>query len=84
MSRSSTIILLVTRGILKGNFYPNLRSILVYPAAYKNRAATLFSTEHDEGDHAVYAGESWETGSVVLSWHDVRHGSRDRRRSGVG
>lgn len=63
----------------KGNFYPNLRSILVYPAAYRNRPATLFSSEHDRSDEGEFAGESWTTGSVILSWHDVKHGVSKRK-----
>ncbi len=47
--------------------YPQLRSILVYPDAYRVR---------DEwGDEDVRLGESWGSGSVVLAWSQVRAGS---------
>lgn len=56
-------------------FYPTLRTILVYPAAY---AATV---EHVNADGSVATksqrrlGESWHRGSVVLSWADVLRGA---------
>jgi Mlc titration factor MtfA (ptsG expression regulator) len=46
-----------------------LRSILIYPDAYVVRDE--FGTED------VHLGESWETGSVVLSWRNVAEGARD-------
>ncbi len=63
----------------KGDFYPGLRSILIYPEAYRSRRAALFSSHHHEGEESINAGESWSSGSVILSWHDVRHGARDKR-----
>lgn len=47
--------------------YGRLRSILVYPDAYR---------AHDEEEGpSVRLGESWETGSVVLAWNSVRQGA---------
>ena len=47
--------------------YRGLRSVLIYPDAYRVR---------DEwGDEDVRLGESWSSGSVVLSWQSVRQGS---------
>ena len=63
----------------KGNFYPNLRSILIYPAAYENRNAELFSAMHDPDDAQINAGESWSSGSVILSWRDVVVGAANHR-----
>lgn len=49
------------------DYYERLRSILLYPDAYRAR---------DEwGDEDVRLGESWGTGSVVLSWQSVRQGA---------
>jgi len=56
-------------------YFPNLRQILVYPGA--------FAVEHDEVDAAgvvhtrrdARAGESWDSGQVLLSWDDVRRGA---------
>jgi Mlc titration factor MtfA (ptsG expression regulator) len=46
--------------------FGRLRSILVYPNAYK---------AHDEEGASVRLGESWQTGSVVLAWHSVVQGA---------
>ena len=51
------------------DYYRNLRSILLYPSAYKAR------DEH--GDHDVRLGESWGSGSVVLAWDSVVAGGRN-------
>lgn len=54
------------------DYYPGLRSILVYPDDY---VAPVY--EEDEGGVVTEGqeqrmGESWDTGSVVLSWQDIR------------
>lgn len=51
------------------DFYPHLRSILLYPDAYQ-------SSDEEEG-HSVRLGESWGSGSVVLAWKSVLAGSRN-------
>ena len=60
-----------------GDFYPGLRSILVYPAAYRvtsqEEGPLGIVTEEDE----VRLGEAWAEGSVVLSWEDVVHGAAE-------
>jgi len=58
-------------------YYPRLRTILVYPSSYVAKA-TIHSedgvvTERDIGR----LGESWDTGAVVLSWDSVRAGASD-------
>lgn len=53
----------------KHDFYRKLRSILVYPSAYKVR------DEH--GDESVRLGESWGSGSVILAWKSVVSGGRN-------
>jgi MtfA peptidase len=56
-------------------YYPKLREILVYPGSF------VVEREHTDGigvaHHArqVLAGESWERGQVVLSWHDTLEGA---------
>ena len=56
-------------------YYPKLREILVYPGSF------VVEREHTDGigvaHHArqVLAGESWERGQVVLSWHDTLVGA---------
>lgn len=58
-----------------GEYYPNLRSILVYPAEYRVTAEEYgpagIVTESDE----VRLGETWPDGSLVLSWEDVLRGA---------
>lgn len=59
----------------KTNYYPKLKSIYVYPAA--------FVTKHESRDAAgvlqnkprVLSGESWELGKVILSWKDSKQGA---------
>jgi Mlc titration factor MtfA (ptsG expression regulator) len=59
------------------DYYPGLSSILVYPRSYvaggiRYHGNGIFSEGPD-----VRLGESWHSGSVVLSWDDVRHGAAD-------
>lgn len=57
--------------------YPNLRSILVYPAAYlvpgHNTDAAGVVSEQTQ----LRLGESWQQGKVVLSWPDSQQGAAD-------
>lgn len=59
------------------DYYPHLKSILVYPHAYVargvRRAQGGFVYEQDE----ARAGESWDRGVLVLSWEDVRKSAAD-------
>jgi Mlc titration factor MtfA (ptsG expression regulator) len=50
-------------------YYRNLRSILLYPDAYR--------APGQHGAEDVRLGESWGTGSVVLSWNSVLGGGRN-------
>lgn len=58
-------------------FYPTLRSILVYPHTYvaqvkaRQPNGTVF-----EGPEPRL-GESWSHGSIVLAWDEVQHGASD-------
>lgn len=58
-----------------GQHYPELREILLYPDSF------VVERERTDGvgvaHHArqVLAGESWERGQVVLSWHDTLAGA---------
>ncbi|WP_200279562.1 zinc-dependent peptidase [Haloferula rosea] len=49
------------------DYYERLKSILVYPVAFKSR-------DDRDGSETVRLGESWGTGSVVLAWQSVRQG----------
>jgi len=58
--------------------YPELRSILFYPSTFRHSADLQFAAD-DEGvlleeGSSPMLGESWDSGSVVLSWESVRRG----------
>lgn len=59
------------------DFYPTLRTILVYPHGYVADAASRQpdGTVIEGPQHRL--GESWLRGAVVLSWDDVRRGAAD-------
>jgi Mlc titration factor MtfA (ptsG expression regulator) len=61
----------------KTDYYPGLKSILVYPRAYvaANTRHLVGGTILETDD--VRLGESWHHGSVVLSWDDVRRSAGD-------
>ncbi len=60
---------------LPENFYPGLRSILVYPGAYLVRSKGVGAHDHVVQDgEQTRLGESWTTGSVVLSWNASKQG----------
>ena len=52
------------------DYFPRLRSILVYPGAFRDHGRRHFDIPAAE-DRGVLYGESWETGSVILSWDNV-------------
>lgn len=62
------------------DYYPGLQSVLVYPDAY------VVPVQYEAGgglvveEHVDHIGESWETGSVILSWKDVLVGAAGRDR----
>lgn len=55
-------------------FYPRLKSILVYPGAFRDRGRRRWGISDVESD-SVRLGESWQTGSVILSWDSVVAGA---------
>ena len=55
------------------DYYPDLKSILVYPSTYFSRV-----TEEDEEQKAAFAGQSWQRGPVILAWDAVQGGASDR------
>ena len=63
----------------EADFYPSLKLILVYPAAYRTTSERRLSDGTVVADDSVRLGESWHRGSVVLSWEDVKEGARDAR-----
>ena len=59
------------------DYYPRLRSIVVYPSAYRVPRGQEGEVVHE--GHAVHLGESWGHGAVVLSWSSARRGAADPR-----
>lgn len=57
-------------------FYPELKSILVYPNAFRDRGNRRFGLREAE-DRGILLGQSWETGSIILSWESVVAGGRN-------
>ena len=55
------------------DYYPDLKSILVYPSTYYSRV-----TEEDEEQKTPLAGQSWQRGPVILAWDAVQGGVSDR------
>ncbi len=60
----------------KHGFFPRLRSILVYPGAFHDPGRRNFDLPEAE-DRGILLGESWDTGSVILSWDSVVAGGRN-------
>jgi len=61
------------------DYYPGLKSILVYPSAYVAEKVPHFVGGMILEGEDVRLGESWRRGSVVLSWDDVRRSAADVR-----
>lgn len=56
------------------DFFPRLRSILIYPGAFRDQARRRFGRpeEEEERDRGTLLGESWSSGSLILSWDSVK------------
>lgn len=54
------------------DYYPGLRTILVYPS-------TFYVQLENSDDHVARLGECWKHGAVVLAWDSVQHGAADFR-----
>lgn len=60
----------------RSNYYPKLTTVLLYPAAYVVEEA---AADGPVKGRQVRLGESWDSGTVVLSWSDVTRSSHDIR-----
>lgn len=56
-------------------WYDNLRTVVIYPAAFTSRRAEHNGYVVTERD-TTRLGESWERGPVILSWADTERGAR--------
>lgn len=61
----------------KTDYYPKLRTILIYPRAFTKQHSTMHANGTEETQQLAMAGESWGYGKVVLSWQDTVEGARD-------
>ena len=59
------------------DYYPGLRSILVYPSAYFVKTTRHAGLGVMEERHDSRLGEAWDSGAVVLAWDAVRAGAAD-------
>ena len=55
----------------RGEYFPKLCSILVYPSAYRVKQAKLNGDYVIEEQTIVRLGESWRADQVVLSWEQI-------------
>jgi len=59
----------------KTNYYPKLKSILIYPSSWVKQHSTSNSDGIHFTQHMRVAGESWGYGKIVLSWNDTLSGA---------
>jgi MtfA peptidase len=57
------------------NYYPKLKFIYVYPAAFITRHENRDAAGVLQNHARVLSGESWELGKVILSWKDSKNGA---------
>jgi Mlc titration factor MtfA (ptsG expression regulator) len=60
-----------------GEPYPKLRSVLIYPSAYRARDRFVDEAGVVHEREMVRLGESWSNGTVVLAWDAVRQGAQN-------
>lgn len=57
------------------DYYPRLRSIVVYPEAYVAKTRWREGDEDTGRESRARLGESWQTGAVVLAWSSALSGA---------
>jgi len=67
-------VLLLNR---ESDYYATLRTVLVYPQAYVAREKVRMPDGSVAEVSQVRLGQSWDRGSMVLSWDDVVKGAAD-------
>jgi Mlc titration factor MtfA (ptsG expression regulator) len=63
----------------RGEYFPKLRSILIYPSTYLVNATTYTGNFVVEERRVARLGESWSKDQVVLSWEQVKQDTRNWR-----
>lgn len=59
------------------HYYPELKSILIYPAAFIVESEQTDAAGLVREERRVLSGESWGQGKVILSWQDTLAGAAD-------
>ncbi|MFA3789918.1 zinc-dependent peptidase [Aliiglaciecola sp. SL4] len=59
----------------KTDYYPKLRTILVYPRAFAKQQQSRSSDGVHFSQKVAMSGESWGYGKIVLSWQDTIDGA---------
>ena len=59
------------------DYYPDLRSILVYPSTYFVSETRHLGLGVFQEGRMARLGEAWQSGAVVLAWDAVRKGTAD-------
>lgn len=57
--------------------YPGLRTILVYPSAFRSRVQDVDDLGIVTEETQTRLGESWDGGTVILAWDSVMRGGRN-------
>ncbi len=60
----------------KTDMYPKLQSILVYPQGFIKEQQSVHAGGVHHTERTTLIGESWEFGTVVLSWQDTVAGAQ--------
>jgi Mlc titration factor MtfA (ptsG expression regulator) len=55
--------------------YPKLKSVLLYPHTFVAGGKGIFGSQFEEPSARL--GESWQTGTVILSWNSVKGGAQN-------
>ncbi len=75
VSREMQVVVMAQAALLlvgrDHRLFSKLRTVLIYPDAFKGG--------REEHDKTVRLGESWESGSVILSWRSVQRGGEDKK-----
>ena len=61
----------------RGNYFPNLRSILIYPSAYFATNTQRVGPYVVEEERVARLGESWVRDQVVLAWDQVKRDAQN-------
>ena len=61
----------------RGEYYPKLSSILVYPSTYVAKQTKAISNYIVQESKVVRLGESWSRDRVVLSWSQIQYDTQN-------